>query len=223
MSVDPLVDETGQPYAYTGDDPVDQNDPSGQAAGHLSPTAVCEDEHAQDMSSCIRTESQRIGEGPFDAYDTCELASSRPEALGLVLAVATGGFGDVIEALGASADAGDAAATAAQAQAAASSFVPGELFETTIGSSAGSVGVLAEVAIDGSQLTLSDLTIYGESGDLVNEVGPGQFLALRNAIAQEAASEGFDSLRITGARVVGSSSSAPGKVIDIVINLSKYR
>jgi guanyl-specific ribonuclease Sa len=29
LSVDPLVDETGQPYAYTGDDPINALDPSG--------------------------------------------------------------------------------------------------------------------------------------------------------------------------------------------------
>ena len=29
LSLDPLVDETGQSYAYTGDDPVDGVDPSG--------------------------------------------------------------------------------------------------------------------------------------------------------------------------------------------------
>lgn len=29
ISVDPLVDETGQPYAYTGDDPVNGTDPTG--------------------------------------------------------------------------------------------------------------------------------------------------------------------------------------------------
>jgi RHS repeat-associated protein len=31
LSVDPLVDETGQPYAYTGDDPVNEVDPGGLA------------------------------------------------------------------------------------------------------------------------------------------------------------------------------------------------
>ena len=30
LNVDPLVDETGQPYAYTGDDPVNGTDPLGQ-------------------------------------------------------------------------------------------------------------------------------------------------------------------------------------------------
>jgi hypothetical protein len=201
---------------YTGDDPVNAVDPTGQAAGHLSARAVCTDEHARDLSSCSSQEIKQEERGPFDAYDTCEAASSGPEALGVGLLVATGGIGDLAEALGSAADAGDAAATGA-----ASSFVPGGLYETTISTSAGNVGVLAEVGVDGSQLTLSDVTIYGESGDLVNEVGPGQFLALRNAIVQEAASEGFDSLRITGTRVASSSSSAPGKIINIVINLGK--
>jgi hypothetical protein len=35
--VDPLVDETGQPYAYTGDDPVNQSDPTGQ----ISAGTIC--------------------------------------------------------------------------------------------------------------------------------------------------------------------------------------
>ena len=30
LTVDPLVDETGQPYAYTGGDPVDATDPTGR-------------------------------------------------------------------------------------------------------------------------------------------------------------------------------------------------
>ena len=29
LNVDPLVDVTGQPYAYTGDDPNDETDPTG--------------------------------------------------------------------------------------------------------------------------------------------------------------------------------------------------
>jgi hypothetical protein len=51
------------------------------------------------MSSCISTESKRIREGPFDAYDICELSSAQPEALGVGLFVATGGIGDLVEAL----------------------------------------------------------------------------------------------------------------------------
>ena len=49
LNVDPLVDETGQPYAYTGDDPVNGVDPSGlrfmgnnencNMAGNITPQA----------------------------------------------------------------------------------------------------------------------------------------------------------------------------------------
>jgi hypothetical protein len=92
-----------------------------------------------------------------------------------------------------------------------------------VASPAGNVGVLAEVSINGSELTLSDVTIYGESGDLVNQVGAREFLTLRDQIAEQAAADGFDTLRITGMRVAGSSSAAPGKVVDLLINLSKYR
>ena len=92
------MDETGQPYAYTGDDPANWADSSGLAAGHLSAHAVCSDEHARKMTSCVNAETQREERGPFTAYDSCEL--SRPEALGLLLFVATGGLGDVAEGLG---------------------------------------------------------------------------------------------------------------------------
>jgi hypothetical protein len=90
-------------------------DPLGQAAGHLSATAVCTDEHARDMSSCIAHQTKQEERGPFDAYDTCEAASSGPEALGLGLAIATGGIGDLIEALTVSAEAGEASVVAGEA------------------------------------------------------------------------------------------------------------
>jgi hypothetical protein len=37
--VDPLLDETGQPYAYTGDDPVNAVDPSGESG--ISAGTIC--------------------------------------------------------------------------------------------------------------------------------------------------------------------------------------
>ena len=35
LNVDPLVEQTGQAYAYTGDDPVNGVDPNGAAASPL--------------------------------------------------------------------------------------------------------------------------------------------------------------------------------------------
>jgi RHS repeat-associated protein len=57
LSVDPLVDETGQPYAYTGDDPVNRVDPSGDIAtnqfdqGCGAVIQDCEESPAQGCSA----------------------------------------------------------------------------------------------------------------------------------------------------------------------------
>ena len=42
LSVDPLVDETGQPYTYTGGDPVDAADPTGLVPGCQWWNLVCQ-------------------------------------------------------------------------------------------------------------------------------------------------------------------------------------
>ena len=51
----------------------------------------------------------------------------------------------------------------------AGSFKAGELFETSFKAPAGNVQVLAEVEVNGSQLVLKDVAIYGENGSLVNQ------------------------------------------------------
>jgi hypothetical protein len=133
------------------------------------------------------------------------------------------GVGDVIE--GAYCPLFDVGNSAPEAVGGASSrFVQGELYETTVSTSAGDVAVAAEVDVSGSELTLSGISVFNaDGGPLVNQIGASQFLALRNEIATDAASEGFETLRLQGVRVPGSSSSAPGKAIDIIINLSKFR
>jgi hypothetical protein len=77
--------------------------------------------------------------------------------------------------------------------------------------------------VRGSQLIVKNLAIFGKSGDLVNKIGPGAFIAARNELAQEAAAAGFTTLRILAERAAGSSSANPGKIIDITIDLAKYR
>jgi hypothetical protein len=102
-------------------------------------------------------------------------------------------------------------------------FVHGALFETSVATAAGEAGVIAEVEISGSQLTLNSLSIFGKSGELVNQIGQGAFLAARTQLARQAAAAGFTTLRIIAERSAASSSALPGKPIDITINLSRYR
>jgi hypothetical protein len=93
-----MVQETGQPYAYTGDDPVNGVDPSGLAAGHLSPDAACQ--RFRDKSTCEAEIQSELGGVPCS--DHALASQTGPEALFLALTVATGGVGDLLELLGTS-------------------------------------------------------------------------------------------------------------------------
>ena len=65
LSVDPLVDETGQPYAYTGDDPVNGVDPARTLMSQLALTEPAQQSQVRPcgwqlhaMFSCSRRQSQ---------------------------------------------------------------------------------------------------------------------------------------------------------------------
>jgi hypothetical protein len=98
LSVDPLVDETGEPYAYAADDPVDNTDPSGlRGAGRLTPDEACQ--RSQDRSQCEAEVRAEENGGGIPCSDIERATQTGPEALGLVLVVGTGGIGDFLEAL----------------------------------------------------------------------------------------------------------------------------
>jgi hypothetical protein len=96
----------------------------------------------------------------------------------------------------------------------------GSLFERTIPTSKGPVGLLAEVEINGSTLHLKDVTIYGEGTvpltGLIKEV-----LAGRAQLIKDVKAMGFEKLRITGERVKTSSSANPGHCIDVTIRVTE--
>jgi hypothetical protein len=109
----------------------------------------------------------------------------------------------------------------------ASVFNPGrfldDVFETVVRSPAGDVGVMAEMSVTGRTLHITDMIIFNlDGGPLVNQVGARAFLAMRNQIATEAAAAGFTTLRITGVRVMNSSSANPGYAMDRVIDLARF-
>ena len=87
-------------------------------------------------------------------------------------------------------------------------------FEDVVQTRAGPVGVLAEITVDGRHVTISDIAVYGVDGPLVNQVGPGTFIGVRNALRIEAANNGFDTITFDGFRVPNSSSANPGHGIN---------
>lgn len=96
-------------------------------------------------------------------------------------------------------------------------FQSGEDYETTIVAVNGPVGLLAEVEIAGSILTLKDVAIYPLDAVKL-DVGVGAIKRLFRQVADEAKAEGFSQLRITATRYSGAHA---GRVIDVIINLTE--
>lgn len=80
--------------------------------------------------------------------------------------------------------------------------------------------MLAEKVIEdgGKTLHLKDAVIYSRDGRRLRGL-LREALAGKSKIMLMAKEQGFEKLRITGTRVMNSSSSNPGKFIDAVINL----
>jgi hypothetical protein len=96
------------------------------------------------------------------------------------------------------------------------------LLETTIDTKSGPVGTLAEVGVEGSTLTLNNLSIFQNPGaDVSRATILRELVATRNQLVDAARSQGFDTLRITGQRSLRSSSADPGRDVDITIDLRK--
>jgi hypothetical protein len=107
--VDSDVAETGQPYAFTGDDPLNETDPLGLTAGPARPPkSVCANAHHK--RTCETAVKKEEACGRLGCKDAKEAHKALPEAIGVGLFVSTGGIGDLIEALGGAEEAGDAAA-----------------------------------------------------------------------------------------------------------------
>jgi hypothetical protein len=99
-------------------------------------------------------------------------------------------------------------------------FVNGELFEWTMRTPQGNVTMLAEVRINGTNLTLGDIVVYGDTPELQRgALNPSTVLSeLRGKIAPAAAAQGFTNLQITGTRLTGPV----GHPVNINLDLSGY-
>jgi uncharacterized protein RhaS with RHS repeats len=110
LTVDPDLAETGQPYAFTGDDPLNKTDPLGLTAGpHRPPKSVCS--NSKNKKSCQKAIKKTESCGRLGCKDAKNIHKALPEAIAVGLLVTTGGVGDLVEALGATGDVADTAAT----------------------------------------------------------------------------------------------------------------
>jgi len=103
-------------------------------------------------------------------------------------------------------------------------FKNGDMLESNIITKNGTeIGALADVKINGTTLTLENVTVYAKGGDIKNQVGAKDFFQWQKNIAKQAKEQGFTTLVIKGERVAGSSSANPGKEVEYVIDLTKIK
>lgn len=85
------------------------------------------------------------------------------------------------------------------------------------------IGGLADVEVNGTSLTLKDVSVYSNQGNIPNAVGARDIFQWQKQVSQMAKEQGFTELKIQGVRVPGSTSANPGKVVDYTIDLTKLK
>jgi hypothetical protein len=89
---------------------------------------------------------------------------------------------------------------------------------------AGKIRTWATVSVDGSTITLNDVSIYPERpGDAAIEVGLRELVRLRDEVAANAALAGYDTLRITAVRSDRRDAADRHPLVDVDVDLAPYR
>lgn len=114
---------------------------------------------------------------------------------------------------------GGSKATASVQAVSAARFATGQLFERTIQTSKGPVGVIAEVVVQGEKLVLKDVAVYPTASSQPLTGVYRELLGARSQLLNELKSQGFKHLQIIGERVPNSTSANPGRAIDITIKI----
>lgn len=92
-------------------------------------------------------------------------------------------------------------------------FKDGNLYEDSIKIGEHKIDAIAEVEIDGDRLTLKDVAIYSNEGDIPNQIGVNEFMKWLDVVKKQAQSQGFKELQIIAQRAEHSTSANPGHVI----------
>jgi hypothetical protein len=95
-------------------------------------------------------------------------------------------------------------------------FVDAVDFEAVYTTKFGPVGVLAEVAIQGSRLLLKDMAIYPVDSAKRLPVGVGEMLRIVRLIEAQALSQGFSECTVEAKRLSGAK---PGRMMRLTRRL----
>jgi hypothetical protein len=100
-------------------------------------------------------------------------------------------------------------------------FRDGELFEWTIETSKGKVGMLAETSIKGRSLSLDNIAVFARDSKQALTGLSRETHAARTQLTNMAREQGFKSISLSYVRSAASTSAKPGKKFSIKIDLNK--
>ena len=100
----------------------------------------------------------------------------------------------------------------------------GAIYRHPMDTPAGKIRTWATVTVDGSTVTLNDVSIYPERpGDPSIEIGLRELVRLRDEVAANAALAGYETLRITAVRSDRFQAADRHPLVDVNVDLAPYR
>lgn len=98
------------------------------------------------------------------------------------------------------------------------SLEAGGMVQAEFQTSKGAVQLLADAAVEGRTLTLSNTAIYPAGSAKALDLGAKEVLAMKKALVGQAKALGIDKIVIEGERLTGAN---PGKIVRVVIDAIK--
>jgi hypothetical protein len=100
----------------------------------------------------------------------------------------------------------------------------GAVYRHPLDTPAGKLRTWATVSVEGSTVTLNDVSIYPERpGDKALDLGLRELVRLRDEVAAHAALAGYETLRITAVRTDRLQAADRYPLVDVNVDLAPYR
>jgi hypothetical protein len=100
----------------------------------------------------------------------------------------------------------------------------GAVYRHPLDTPAGKVRTWAIVSVQGSTVTLNDISIYPERpGDPAIEIGLRELVRLRDEVAANAALAGYETLHIKALRTDRLGAADRHPLVDVNVDLAPYR
>jgi RHS repeat-associated protein len=217
LSVDPVIDvkrALGSPqrwnrYGYVVNNPINKVDPDGREDPNEMAALMGNIPTRESLQHVLSTTEGKVIAGLYALPPLVAATVKVGPALLTAFLTNPSGFTNALGNL-----------LSPPGSSGVSNPVPSEFFKE-VSTTKGGIGILANATTKGTSLTLSNVAVYPmASGSLTNQVGTKEILGVLKQLGGELKALGYTKLTIQGVRASGAN---PGKVVDIVVDLTKLK